>query len=198
MRWRHTAGRNNRSVVVGAALVGFGVVLAVVLERVGVILDLVPRMAGSGAELLHLVPRRRALAGGRLLLARLLRLLDALRHLVRDARRRRRPARPHDEAADAASRHWEAHAAAGDLLLPCCEQVGGREGGRGGEGQRRRHFCAAKLVLGVCSACVLSRRTHCTRRCVCTGEVYIALVRPLGTPVSYRLSARGCEPRRLR
>jgi hypothetical protein len=62
-----------------AALIDLGVVLAVVLERVGVVLELVPRMTGSDAQLLHLVPcHRAALSGGWLLLARLFRLLDVV------------------------------------------------------------------------------------------------------------------------
>jgi len=127
-------------VVVDAALVGLGVLLAVVLERVAAVLELVPGVARRGAELLHLVPRRRALPGDLLVRARLLRLLDALRHLVGDPRRRPRPARPHREAA--AARHGEPDAAFGGL--PPRDHVRGREGRRRGREarHRRRHFCS--------------------------------------------------------
>jgi hypothetical protein len=82
------------SILIHAALVGLGVVLAVLLERVGALLP-VPRVAGGRAELLHLVPRRHALAAHRVVRARLLRLLDALGHLVGEVRRRGRRAGRH-------------------------------------------------------------------------------------------------------
>ena len=82
------------SVLVRAALVGLGVVLAVLLERVDALLP-VARVAGGRAELLHLVPRRHALGAHRVIRARLLGLLDALGHLVGKIRRRGRRAGRH-------------------------------------------------------------------------------------------------------
>jgi hypothetical protein len=86
--------RARGSVLVRAALVGLGVVLAVLLERVGALLP-VAQVAGGRAELLHLVPRRHALAAHRVICARLLGLLDALGHLLCEIRRRGRRAGRH-------------------------------------------------------------------------------------------------------
>jgi hypothetical protein len=188
-------------IIVCAALVGLGVLLAVVLERVAVLLELVPGVARRGAELLHLVPRRRALAGDLLVRARLLRLLDAVRHLVGDPRRRRRPARPHGEAA--AARHGEPDAA-GDL--PPRDHVGGREGRRGGEASHhRRHLqqLAATNFLcgfGVAFTCCHEetvRGVAAFWRSVWGLYIYIALFVE-GSGLSYRLRATRCGTRPLR
>ena len=144
------------SVFVGAALVGLRVVLAVLLERVAVLLA-VARVAGGGAELLHLVPRRRALAARRVLRARLLRLVDALRHLVRDVRRRRRPARPHRREPAAANTGKHHASSSGDR--PNEGRRRRRRGRQADVGQRGRHGWLRLLMrisacdVGVCSCC---------------------------------------------
>lgn len=63
-----------QSIVVGICL---GIILAIILEGVGQGLG----MADGGTDLLHLIPRRRALAADRVLRARLLRARYALLHL---------------------------------------------------------------------------------------------------------------------
>ncbi|CAL9063741.1 unnamed protein product [Musa banksii] len=97
-------------VLVGAALVGLRVVLAVLLQGITG-LELVPGVAGRRAQLLNLVPRRGALPARRVLRARLLRFLDALHHLLRYVRRRgRRACHQHQPAGgrSAAAGPWKA------------------------------------------------------------------------------------------
>ena len=78
--------RSAFSVFESFALNGLRIVLAVGLERVGVLfLLLVFGVARRRAQLLHLVPRRHALAARRVAGARLLRVLYALLHLLRNA-----------------------------------------------------------------------------------------------------------------
>lgn len=142
-----TGAWTDGSAVVGAALVGLGVLLAVVLQRVG-LLELVAGVAGRRAQLLHLVPRRRALPAGAVLRARLLGLLDALRHLVRDARRRGRPTGPARDRA-AAHHHRPERDAGRRHLRPVAPGRGRRErrGGRQAHaGQCRRH-CNSRQQL---------------------------------------------------
>lgn len=81
--------KSDISVIIGAALIGLGVILAVGLQRIG-ILVLVPGVARRCAQLLHLVPCRRALAADGVVGAGRLCALDALLHLLRNLVRRRR------------------------------------------------------------------------------------------------------------
>jgi hypothetical protein len=128
------------SVVVHAALVGLGVVLAELLERVGALLA-VARVAGGRAELLHLVPRRHALAAHRVVGTGLLRLFDALGHLAGQIRWR--GGHGHHQAAVHAHRP-ECHERHGVVLArgqrglegPRSREsdYGNRGGGRGGHG----------------------------------------------------------------
>lgn len=127
------------SVLVRAALVRLGVVLAVLLERVDALLP-VARVAGGRAELLHLVPRRRALGAHRVIRARLLGLLDALGHLVGEIRRRGRRAgrHGHQPAVRAHRPDEERHDVLSGRLREAswCRENGecGRGGDRGGHG----------------------------------------------------------------
>lgn len=72
------------SIFISAALIGLWVVLTVCLQRIGILVP-VPSMAGSGTQLLHLVPCSSTLATSRVPLARLLCTLDALLHLLWDS-----------------------------------------------------------------------------------------------------------------
>lgn len=72
----------NYSILIRATLLRLGIILTKILKGVR-ILEAVTCVAGGGAELLHLIPRRRALAARRILRARLLCVLYALHHLLR-------------------------------------------------------------------------------------------------------------------
>lgn len=75
------------SIFIGAALLVSRVVLTESLQWIRFLL-LVLGMAGGGAQLLHLIPRRRTLPANWILRAQLLSILDTLNHLIRYAFRR--------------------------------------------------------------------------------------------------------------
>lgn len=138
------------SILVGSALFGLRIILAVVLERIGVALSSVACVAGCGAELLHFIPRRRALPALRVPFACILSPFYALWYLLRYAFGRcRRTVDCHqsDRSLRDTVADWRKEATLGDRRKG--RGRGGFSAGSRGRKMDTRERCSHRWCLGV-------------------------------------------------